>query len=95
MSLMDAYGLSLVSGTICGALLGTFKFRYCWWISCCRRLGESPLRTLFLANTIMWIIVQFSSRFRHPSYYSDRVIHLLVPNSSSQTSEQTIIRHSA
>jgi len=48
-------------GTNLGHFVGTFKFRlYCWWISCCQeRLGESPLRTLFLANTIMWIIVIF------------------------------------
>ena len=58
MSLMDAYGLSLVSVQAWGILWGVLS---CGFIAggliiAKKGLGKSPLRTLFLANVAMWII---------------------------------------
>ena len=56
MSLMDAYGLLLVSVQIWGALWGFLSLGFIvGGIVVARKgLGKSPLRTLFLANIVMW-----------------------------------------
>ncbi len=58
MSLMDAYGLLLVSVQVWGALFGFLSLGFIvGGIVVSRRgLGENPLRTLFLANIVMWSI---------------------------------------
>ncbi|MBD2463450.1 MFS transporter [Oscillatoria sp. FACHB-1407] len=58
MSLMDAYGLSLVSVQVWGILWGLLSLGFIvgGLIVAKRGLGESPLRTLFLANIVMWVI---------------------------------------
>jgi DHA3 family multidrug efflux protein-like MFS transporter len=58
MSLMDAYGLSLVSVQVWGILFGvlTVSFIVGGLVVARFGLGPSPLRTLFLANIVMWSI---------------------------------------
>lgn len=58
MSLMDAYGLILVSVQLWGALWGflSLGFLIGGFFVARRGLGRSPLRALFLANGVSWII---------------------------------------
>lgn len=58
MSLMDAYGLSLVSVQMWGTLWGLLSLGFIvgGLIVAKNGLGKSPLRTLFLANIAMWVI---------------------------------------
>lgn len=58
MSLMDAYGLLLVSVQVWGILWGVLSLGFIvgGMIVAKRGLGKSPLRTLFLSNIVMWSI---------------------------------------
>lgn len=58
MSLMDAYGLLLVSVQVWGILWGVLSLGFIvgGMIVAKRGLGKRPLRTLFLANIVMWTI---------------------------------------
>jgi MFS transporter, DHA3 family, multidrug efflux protein len=58
MSLMDAYGLLLVSVQVWGALWGVLSLGFIvgGMVVARRGLGKNPLRTLFLANIVMWSI---------------------------------------
>jgi DHA3 family multidrug efflux protein-like MFS transporter len=58
MSLMDAYGLSLVSVQIWGVLWGLLSLGFIVGGLLVARigLGKSPLRTMFLSNIAMWIV---------------------------------------
>ncbi|RRB04026.1 MFS transporter [Larkinella rosea] len=61
MSLMDAYGLSLVSVQVWGFLWGFLSLGFIvGGIVVARKgLGAKPLRTLFLANIVMWTVCVF------------------------------------
>jgi MFS transporter, DHA3 family, multidrug efflux protein len=56
MSLMDAYGLSLVSVQVWGVLWGCLSLGFIvGGLAVAKRgLGKNPLRSLFLANIVMW-----------------------------------------
>ncbi|CAG0930085.1 hypothetical protein TFLX_01583 [Thermoflexales bacterium] len=58
MSLMDAYGLLLVSVQVWGILWGALSLGFIvgGLIVAKKGLGANPLRTLFLANIVMWAI---------------------------------------
>ncbi|GAB4370778.1 MAG: MFS transporter [Elainellaceae cyanobacterium] len=58
MSLMDAYGLSLVSVQAWGILWGLLSLGFIvgGLVVAKRGLGNSPLQTLFLANIVMWVV---------------------------------------
>jgi DHA3 family multidrug efflux protein-like MFS transporter len=58
MSLMDPYGLSLVSVQVWGLLWGFLSLGIIVGGAIVARwgLGRNPLRTLFLANIVLWII---------------------------------------
>ena len=58
MSLMDAYGLSLVSVQVWGALWGLLSLAFIvgGLIVARRGLGANPLRTLFRANIALWSV---------------------------------------
>jgi len=58
MSLMDAYGLLLVSVQVWGILWGVLSLGFIIGGMAVARygLGKSPLRTLFLGNIVMWSI---------------------------------------
>lgn len=61
MSLMDAYGLSLVSVQAWGFLWGFLSTAFIFggiYISK-KGLGKSPLKSLFMANIAMWIVSCF------------------------------------
>lgn len=61
MSLMDAYGLLLVSVQVWGTLWGFLSLGFIvgGMVVARKGLGKSPLRMLFLANIIMWTICSF------------------------------------
>jgi len=61
MSLMDAYGLLLVSVQVWGALWGVLSLGFIVGgiVVAKKGLGRNPLRTLFLANIAMWSICSF------------------------------------
>ena len=61
MALMDAYGLSLVSVQIWGAMWGLLSFGFIvGGIFIAKRgIGKNPVRTLFLVNIIMWTVSIF------------------------------------
>ncbi len=57
MSLMDAYGLSLVSVQVWGIIFGCLSFGFIagGLIIAKLGLGKNPLKTMFLCNIVMWI----------------------------------------
>ncbi|MCL5994873.1 MAG: MFS transporter [Chloroflexi bacterium] len=61
MSLMDAYGLLLVSVQVWGALWGFLSLGFIigGLVVARKGLGKNPLRTLFLGNIVMWTICVF------------------------------------
>ncbi|MBE9079088.1 MFS transporter [Romeria aff. gracilis LEGE 07310] len=61
MSLMDAYGLSLVSVQAWGLLWGILSFGFIvgGLVIARKGLGQNPLKTLFLANIVLWIVTIF------------------------------------
>ena len=61
MSLMDPYGLQLVSVQVWGVLWGVLSLGFIvgGLVVAKRGLGRNPLRTLFLANIAMWTICMF------------------------------------
>lgn len=61
MSLMDAYGLLLVSVQVWGFLWGFLSLGFIvgGLIVAKKGLGKQPLRTLFLVNTVMWTVCIF------------------------------------
>jgi DHA3 family multidrug efflux protein-like MFS transporter len=61
MSLMDAYGLSLVSVEVWGTIWGFLSLGFIvggFWIAK-KGLGKFPLRTLFMVNIITWTLSIF------------------------------------
>ena len=58
MSLMDAYGLSLVSVQVWGIVWGVLSLGFIVGGLAITRfgLGKSPLQTMFLSNIVMWIV---------------------------------------
>jgi DHA3 family multidrug efflux protein-like MFS transporter len=58
MSLMDAYGLSVVSVQIWGVLWGFLSIGFIvgGLVVARKGLGKNPLQTLFLANIVMWTV---------------------------------------
>lgn len=58
MSLMDAYGLSMVSVEVWGLLFGVLSLGFIVGGAIISKfgLGKNPLRSLFLANITIWII---------------------------------------
>lgn len=67
MSLMDAYGLLLVSVQVWGFLWGFLSLGFIvGGLMVARKgLGRNPLRTLFVANIVMWIVCSVFTL--HPS----------------------------
>ncbi len=58
MSLMDAYGLSLVDVRVWGLLWGflSLAFMVGGTLIATRGLGKNPVKTLFLANSVIWFV---------------------------------------
>ncbi|BAU15694.1 multidrug resistance protein, putative (plasmid) [Leptolyngbya sp. NIES-3755] len=97
MSLMDAYGLSLVSVQVWGILWGCLSLGFIvGGLAVAKKgLGKSPLRTLFLSNIIMWsIAIVFTLQASIVLLAIGMFIYLcLIPvvEASEQTILQTVI----
>jgi MFS transporter, DHA3 family, multidrug efflux protein len=97
MALMDAYGLSLVSVQVWGALWGFLSLGFILGgsIVVWKGLGKNPLRTLFLANIVMWSVTTvFAIQASIELLAIGMFIYLcLVPvvEASEQTILQTVI----
>ncbi|MBD2090971.1 MFS transporter [Microcoleus sp. FACHB-1515] len=94
MSLMDAYGLSLVSVQIWGILWGVLSLGFIvgGLIVAQKGLGKNPLRTLFLANIVMWIIAVFFTIQASIALLSIGLFIYLCLIPVVEASEQTIIQ---
>lgn len=94
MSLMDAYGLSLVSVESWGILWGIISFGFIiGGITVARKgLGKSPLRTLFVCNITMWTIsIFFTARPWIALLTVGMLVYMcLIP--AVEAAEQTIIQ---
>ncbi|MBW4691003.1 MAG: MFS transporter [Lyngbya sp. HA4199-MV5] len=94
MSLMDAYGLSLVSVQVWGTLWGILSLGFIvGGLAVAKNgLGKSPLQTMFLANIVMWIIATgFTLRKSVALLAIGMFIYLcLIP--VVEASEQTILQ---
>ena len=94
MALMDAYGLSLVSVQVWGVLWGFLSLGFIigGLVVARKGLGRNPLRTLFLANIVMWTIaIFFTIQASIVLLTTGLFIYLcLVP--VAEASEQTIIQ---
>jgi DHA3 family multidrug efflux protein-like MFS transporter len=94
MALMDAYGLSLVSVQVWGVLWGflSLGFMIGGLVVARKGLGRNPLRTLLLANIVMWTIaIFFTIQASIVLLTTGLFIYLcLVP--VAEASEQTIIQ---
>lgn len=94
MSLMDAYGLELVSVQIWGILWGVLSLGFIvgGLVVARKGLGENPLRTLFLANVVMWTIcIFFTMRESIVPLAIGMFVYLcLIP--AVEAAEQTIVQ---
>jgi DHA3 family multidrug efflux protein-like MFS transporter len=94
MALMDAYGLSMVSVQVWGLLWGVLStgFIVGGIVVSKAGLGNSPLRTLFRANILMWIICMFFTVYPSviPLAIGMFVYLCLIP--VVEAAEQTIIQ---
>ena len=77
MSLMDAYGLSLVSVEVWGLMWGFLSTAFIigGLVIAKRGLGKNPLRSLFIANLIIWSI---SSVFTIPQHIFVLVLGFMI-----------------
>jgi len=94
MSLVDAYGLSLVSVEVWGILWGFLSTAFIigGLVIAKWGLGKNPLRSLFIANVVIWSI---SSVFTIPQNIVVLVLGMfiyLIVVPYMQASEQTIIQ---
>jgi len=94
MALMDAYGLLLVSVQTWGVLWGFLSLGFIvgGLVVAKKGLGARPLRTLFLANIVMWTIsVFFTMRSSITLLTAGMFVYLcLIP--AVEAAEQTIVQ---
>ncbi|MEP0873626.1 MFS transporter [Trichocoleus desertorum AS-A10] len=94
MSLMDAYGLSLVSVQVWGTLWGFLSVGFIVGGLVVGKvgLGKSPLRTLFLSNIVMWVIAAFFTIQKSIALLAIGVFIYMCLIPVVEASEQTIIQ---
>ncbi|MBD3884349.1 MFS transporter [Phormidium tenue FACHB-886] len=94
MSLMDAYGLSLVSVQVWGTLWGVLSLGFIvGGLAVAKKgLGKNPLRTLFLANIFMWVIAVFFTIQASVALLAIGLFIYLCLVPVVEASEQTIIQ---
>lgn len=94
MSLTDAYGLSLVSVQVWGGLWGFLSLGFIIGgvVVARKGLGQNPLRTLFRANIVMWLICSVFTLYASivPLAVGFFIYLCLVP--VVEASEQTILQ---
>jgi MFS transporter, DHA3 family, multidrug efflux protein len=93
-SLMDAYGLSLVSVQVWGILWGCLSLGFIvgGLVVAKRGVGRNPLRTLFLANIVMWTIAMLFTIGRSIWLLTVGLFIYLVLIPIAEASEQTILQ---
>lgn len=94
MSLMDAYGLSLVPVEVWGIIWGVLSLAFIVGgaIIAKKGLGKNPLRSLFLANVIIWTISIFFTIQPSIILLSVGMFIYLAVVPFIEASEQTIIQ---
>lgn len=94
MSLMDAYGLSLVSVEVWGLIWGGLSLGFIVGGAFIAKfgLGKNPVKTLFLANVIIWTITIFFTIQPSIILLSIGMFVYLTVAPFIEASEQTIIQ---
>lgn len=94
MALMDAYGLSLVSVQAWGFLWGVLStgFIIGGAIIAKKGLGKNPVRTLFLANIIIWSISSVFTLYPSIIFLAIGMFGYLITVPFIEASEQTVIQ---
>jgi DHA3 family multidrug efflux protein-like MFS transporter len=94
MALMDAYGLSLVSVQAWGILWGIVSVGFIvgGLIIAKRGLGKNPLRSLFIANIIIWIVSSIFTLQSSVILLSVGLFIFLTLSPFIEAAEQTIIQ---
>jgi DHA3 family multidrug efflux protein-like MFS transporter len=94
MSLMDAYGLSLVSAHVWGVLWAILSLGFIiGGLTIAKTgLGKSPIRTLFLANILMWVICIFFTIHSSIFLLSGGLFIFLCLIPVVEAAEQTVIQ---
>ena len=94
MSLMDAYGLTLVSVQTWGVLWGFLSLGFIigGLIIAKVGLGKNPLRTLFITNIAMWIVAMFFTVQSWVFLLAGGMALWITLSPFAEASEQTIIQ---
>lgn len=94
ISLMDAYGLSLVSVQVWGFLWGFLSLGFIigGFVIARWGLGKQPLRTLFLVNLVMWTVTIFFTIQASIVLLSIGMFIYLCLIPAVEASEQTILQ---
>lgn len=94
MALMDAYGLSLVSVEIWGLLWGVVStgFIVGGLIIAKVGLGKNPIRSLFLANIVIWVISIFFTAYPSVWLLAGGMFIYLTVMPFIEASEQTVLQ---
>ncbi len=94
MSLMDPYGLSLVSVEIWWFIWGALSFAFIfWWMIVSKwGLGKNPIKTLLLANIAMWIVCIFFTSISSIILTTIGLFFFMSIHPYIEASEQTILQ---
>lgn len=94
MSLMDAYGLSLVSVEIWGIVLAltSVGFIVGWMVVGRYGLGKNPVKTLLLVNLILWIICSLFATISSIWLVAIGFFGFMMLSPMAESAEQTIMQ---
>lgn len=94
MSLMDPYGLSLVSVQTWGFIWGALSFAFIfWWMIVSKwGLGKNPIKTLLLTNILMWIVCIFFTSISSIIVTTIGLFFFMSLHPYIEASEQTILQ---
>jgi MFS transporter, DHA3 family, multidrug efflux protein len=94
MSLLDPYGLSLVSVQVWGILWGVISVGFIvgGLVIAKRGLGKNPLRTMMLANVAIWIISAVFSVYSSIAILTVAMLLYMAIMPYIEASEQTILQ---
>lgn len=94
MSLMDPYGLSLVSVQVWWFIWGALSFAFIFWGIIISKwwLGKNPIKTLLLANVAMWIVCIFFTSISSIVLTTMWLFFFMSLHPYIEASEQTILQ---
>ncbi len=94
MSLMDAYGLSLVSVEIWGIVLALTSVGFIvWWMVVGKYgLGKNPVKTLLLVNLILWVICSLFATISSIWLVAIGFFGFMMLSPMAESAEQTIMQ---